>query len=524
MDKSTPRKAESAGPAVDMDRFRLRPFVEFLTEQGEVEVHDGPIPLVELGGHLDGNPKAVLFRQAGPEGVEVVGNLLGARSRIATAFGVAPDQLTPEVLKRLDAPQPAVQVAATEAPVQEVVLTGDEADLTRLPVHLQHGFDGGPYISAGIDFSVDPETGWTNVGSRRLMLRGRQEAGIDAVAPSDLRAIYLKAVGRGECLPVSFALGSHPIDFIAASMRLPVDEITLLGALRGVPVPVVKCVTNDIRVLADAEMVLEGYLDERGHVEAEGPYGEFYGYYGIMKQNPVFHLTAITMRRDALFQTMTISGRHLANTETAQIDTVRTEATIWKALQSAVREPVAVYAVSSSNGSNNVRVALRQRVPGEARNVIAAVFGSLADVKHVFVVDEDIDVTSDEQIEWALSTRFQADRDLMIQSNFRAVPIDPSLAGSRTGAKAGFDLTVPFGKVGAMEFTVPEAPPPPAAARFQTVRDALESEPMSFGALMAALGSDDGREIVRELDELRRQGLLTRLEHGEYALDTDGRG
>ena len=284
----------------------------------------------------------------------------------------------------------------------------------------------------------------------------------------------------------------------------------------------VKCVTNDIRVPADAEIVLEGYLDPRGHVEDEGPYGEFCGYYGIMKRNPVFHLTAIAMRRDAMFQTITISGRHLARTDTAQIETVRTEATVWKALLGAVREPVAVCAVPASNGSNHVRVAIRQRTPGEARNAIAAVFGCLADTKHVYLVDADIDVFSDHEMEWAMSTRFQADRDLVVQGNFRAVPVDPSLEGGRTGAKAGFDLTVPFGKVGSMAYTVP-TPPEAGTARFQTVRAALESEAMHFGALMAALGSTDGREVVHALDALRGEGALDRRDDGAYALKVPGK-
>jgi UbiD family decarboxylase len=115
-------------------------------------------------------------------------------------------------------------------------------------------------------------------------------------------------------------------------------------------------------------------------------------------------------------------------------------------LQQAVREPVAVCCTASSGGMYNVRVSLRQRNPGEARNAIAAVFCSSGDVKHVFVVDDDVDVFSDEQIDWALATRFQADRDFVMASGFRCVPLDPSLQGSRTGAKGGFDCTKPFGK------------------------------------------------------------------------------
>src|SRR5262249_20318928 len=161
------------------------------------------------------------------------------------------------------------------------------------------------------------KTAFTNIGIRRLMLRGRREAGVDLNSPSDLRAIYEASAAASVPLPVSFVIGSHPIDHLAAVMRLPSDDLALISALRDAPLAVVKGVTNDVRVPADAEWVLEGFIDPRGHVEAEGPYGEFLGYYGAVKRNPVFHLTAITRRRDALFQTSTIGGRWLARTDTA---------------------------------------------------------------------------------------------------------------------------------------------------------------------------------------------------------------
>src|SRR5207249_10303606 len=129
----------------------------------------------------------------------------------------------------------------------------------------------------------------------------------------------------------------------------------LMSLLRAAPLPVVKCVTNDVRVPADAEWVLEGYIDERGHIEPEGPYGEFLGYYGAVKRNPVFHLTAITRRHDALFQTASIGGRAMSRTDTATLTAVRTEVVIWQALANAVREPVAVHATTSSGGNCNIR-------------------------------------------------------------------------------------------------------------------------------------------------------------------------
>jgi UbiD family decarboxylase len=506
-------------PAPDLEKFRLRRFAEQLIEAGELDVHEDPIELMNVAQILDGNPKAVLFRKAGPEGAELFGNAIGSRTRLAAAFGVEPAKLAEELTRRMASPRTTIEIPSNEAPVHEVILTGNDADFTRLPVHLQHAMDGGPYISAGIDFAIDPETGWVNVGSRRLMLMGRKTAGLNLAAPSDLRHLYQAAVARGEKLPVSFTVGSHPSDFMAAAMRVPVDEIALIATLRGAQMATVRGVTNNIPVPADAEIVLEGYFDERGYASPEGPYGETFGYYGVMKLNPVFHLTAITMRRDALFQTATISGFRIGNTDTAQIASARTEALVWNALRTAVREPVAVYCTASGAGVMNVRASLRQRVPGEARNAISAIHGSLANVKNVYLVDDDIDVLSDEQIDWAMATRFQPDRDLVISSGFRTLPHDPSLDGRKVGSKAGYDLTLPFGKRDALELSVPK-PPAPANTnrRFASVRDALDDGPKTFEALAAGMGSTDGREIVLALDEIRAQDRLTRMQNGEWAI------
>src|SRR5215470_8847373 len=504
---------------VDTERFRLRRFVEKLVQLGECEIHDKPIDMVDVASVLDGNTRATLFTSAGPDKQELVGNVMGSRKRLAMALDTDEKGLLPTLGERLQQPIPPVKVK--DAPVQEVVLKGDDADLTALPVHLQHGEDGAPYISASLDFAVFPDSGFTNIGARRIMLRGPRTAGIDLIAPSDLRAIYLEAATRKEPTPVSYVVGTHPADYIAAMMAMPpMDELDIAGAVRGAPVPIVKCVTNDVWVPADAEYVLEGYLDPKGHTEPEGPYGEYVGYYGVVKRNPVFHLTAITHRSDAPFQTATIGGRHLARTDTAQLTTVKTESAAWIALQAAVREPLAVYATPSSGGMYNIRVSLRQRVPGEARNAIAAVFASKADVKHVFAFDEDIDVFSDEQADWGFGTRFQADRDLLVASGFRCVPLDPSLAGARTTAKIGFDCTIPFGKTKSFEWSIPAAPVLPQRKRVATVFDALTEQPSSFVELMSALGSKDGRDVVRELDKLYASGRLGRQEDGRYVLKT----
>jgi 2,5-furandicarboxylate decarboxylase 1 len=516
------RRQEACMATIDTDRFRLRHFVEKLVDVGECEIHKAPIDLVDVAAVLDASPRAVWFEKAGPEQAELVGNVMGSRTRLARALNSEPRELLGVLSARLNRLQPPIKVSSQEAPVQQVVRKDDEADLTALPVHLQHAADGAPYISAGIDYALFPGTGFTNVGCRRIMLRGPRQAGVDLIAPSDMRAIYLEAAAKNEPVPVAYAVGSHPADFLAAMSALPsVDELAIVGAVRGVPVPVVKCVTNDIYVPADAEYVIEGYLDPAGHVEPEGPFGEYVGYYGVVKRNPVLHITAITHREDALFQTLTIGGRTLARTDTAQLSAMKTETAAWAALTASVREPLAVYATPSSGGMYNVRISLRQRVPGDARNAIAAVFGSHAEAKHVFAFDPDINVFSDEAVDWAFATRFQADRDLIVGSGFRVVPLDPSLGGARTGAKLGFDCTIPFGKANSLEFSVPSAPVAKPSPRHKSVAEALSAGPASFLDLMAALGSKDGREIVRELDALYAAQRLARQDDGRYVLKSN---
>ena len=511
--------ARSERLPIDLDRFRLRTFLEGLKDSGQLDVHAGTFPLKHVAKTLEESGNAVHFERAGHDQRALVGNVMSSRARMAKAFGVGMRDLLPEIRKRLAIPPQIVEIGRTEAPVQDVVMVGDEVDLSQLPLHMQHGKDGGPYLSAGLDFAHDSSSGWTNVGLRRFMLRGRNTMGIDLLAPSDLRAIFLAKLQAGEQLPLSVVVGSHPIDYFAGTMRLPVDELGLMSSLRGAPLPVVKCITNDIRVPADAEWVLEGYLGDEGYTELEGPYGEFLGYYGAVKMNPVFHVTAVTRRSDALFQTITIGGPAMSRTDTAQLSSLRTEVLVWRALESAVREPLAVYVPPATGGVFNVRIAVRQRVPGEARNAIAAAFGCQANAKNVFVVDPDIDIFSDEQMEWALATRFQPHRDFVLATGFRTLPLDPSLDdGVKVGSKAGYDLTLPFGQTGRLESEVPH-PPRFEGRRFGSVLEALQDGPKYFEDLIAALGSEDGREVMMDLDALRQKGRLKReTKQGKYSL------
>src|SRR6201984_545730 len=286
MDTGTVR---SAAHGLDLEKYRLRRFVERLIDMGEVYVRDEPVPLTALSEMIEASERAQLFNRAGPERVEIVAKTAGSRRRLAAAFDVTEEQLPESYFKRLSIPQAVVELPSSDAPVHQVVIEGSDVDLTKLPFHPQHAFDGSSYISSAIDYTIDPISGRRNVGGRRLSLRNRTEAGTNVTAPSDLKRLYTACVARGERLPVTFTVGAHPVDFFAATTRREGDELALVATLRGEPTAVVKSVTNDILVPADVEMTLEGYFDERGYVEPEGPYGEYMGYYGSIPHDPGFH-------------------------------------------------------------------------------------------------------------------------------------------------------------------------------------------------------------------------------------------
>src|SRR5579863_3091964 len=515
----------SPAASIDFDKYRLRSFVDRLIDLGEVEVHDKPVALTGVSSIIEGTEKAVLFKKAGPEQVELVAKTAGNRKRLAAAFGVTESNLYDEYFKRLGSPQPLVEVPSGDAPVHQIKITGKDVDLSKLPFHPQHAYDGSCYMSSAIDYVIDPATGRRNVGSRRLSLRNRYECGTNVTAPSDLKRIYTACVARSQKLPVTFTVGAHPLDFFAATTRQPGDELGLVANFRGEPAAVVKSLTNDILVPADAEMTLEGYLDERGYVEPEGPYGEYMGYYGSIHMDPVFHCTAITMRSDVLHHTLLHGTAFLLDqTDSANISAMRVEADAMKILKATVREPVAVYLRSVSGGANTLRVSIKQRSYGEAKQAIAALFGGIMRLKHVYVFDEDIDIHDERQVDWAMGTRFQADQDMVILQGILGMTMDPSLNGRRTGAKSGFDCTKPFGRDGQIPMTRCASRVFKGPARYQNVEQALSASPMFYADIVDALGSDDGREVACALDELRQAGKLGRDRDGRYHLQTATRG
>jgi 2,5-furandicarboxylate decarboxylase 1 len=168
---------------LDLDRFRLRRLVEQLTQVDGVEVHDEPVALAGLSSIIEASDKAILFRKAGPEQLELVAGVMGSRRRLAIALGVEEKESLREYMHRMANPQPHFEVPSSDAPVHEVILTGDDIDLTKLPFYLQHDLDGGPYISSAIDFSVDPATGKHSAGPRASLIPAAGRGGTGRQGP-----------------------------------------------------------------------------------------------------------------------------------------------------------------------------------------------------------------------------------------------------------------------------------------------------------------------------------------------------
>ncbi|MGE0627217.1 MAG: UbiD family decarboxylase domain-containing protein [Hyphomicrobiaceae bacterium] len=511
--------------AIDFDKFRLRCFVERLIEMGEAEVHDEPVALADMSGIIEATDKATVFRNAGPQRLEIAAAVSGSRRRLAAAFGVGEREIAREVMRRLGNPQQIVEVPGKDAPVQAAVMSGEAIDLTTLPFHLQHEHDGGVYISSGLDFTIDPATGKRNVGARRLMLRGRRHMRTNLTDSSDLKLMYLKAVERKERLPIAFVVGHHPIDFFTSGLKIPTDEFQLLATLRGAPIPMVKCVTSDILVPADAEMVIEGYIDEQGYREMDGPYGEFWGYYGAMHIDPVIHVTAITHRGDVLHQTTLHGPARLSRQEASHTTSVAAEMVSTRALREAGIEAAAIHSPPAAPIFHTMRVALKDATPDKVRTTMEALF-RVKGVKNIHIVDDDVDVFDDEAMTWAMATRFDPERDVVVSLQKQvAFYADPKADPDGLVHKIAYDLTDPTSRSTQVRFARPRPPVIEARGSNAGVRQALEAGPKYFIDLMAAVGSRDGREVALELDALRESGELTRLDNGEYALmsQTPGR-
>jgi len=335
--------------------------------------------------------------------------------------------------------------------VHEVVRLGEEVDLTRVPLLTHYDVNAAPYITAGIVVAADPDTGVRNTSYNRLMLAGKRELRIFMAVGRHLWTLHNKAERRGEPLPIAIVIGVHPLFSLGAQAFTPStdDEYAVIGGMMGEPLRVAKAKTVPILIPADAEMVIEGRI--LPHIRREeGPFGEFTGHAVSKDERQVIEVTAITYRKNYIFQDV-----HAGYTEHKLMGAVPREAALIKAVHQTVPTVKNVCMPVSGNCRFHAYVSIAKRTPGQAKNAICAAFAADMLLKHVIIVDDDIDVFDEEQVLWAVSNRFQADRGLVVISNAQGSELDPSAGPGGVNAKMGLDATKPLSGF-APELRVPD--------------------------------------------------------------------
>ncbi|MEO9162162.1 MAG: UbiD family decarboxylase [Casimicrobiaceae bacterium] len=392
--------------------------------------------LAAIAKRLDG-VKAAFFPHPGGHAIPVVSGFMSKRAWIAEALGVREGDLLQHVRRAVESPLPWREVQADAAPAQQVV--HDHVDIrTLLPIPRHNEHDSAPYISAGLVIARNPKTGVQNVSINRIQINAPDRMAM-LILPRHLHAFHGAAEEAGESLPVAVVIGASPAALLASQAVLPIDhdELTVAGALEREPLQVVKCQTSEVRVPALSEIVIEGHLLP-GARELEGPFGEFPKYYSPQEKREVIAIDRVTHRRNPIYHTIVPAAmEHLL------LGGIPREATLLSHLKRSFPNVTDVHLAVGGVCRYHLYVQMKKAREGEPKNVIMGAFGGHYDIKQVIVVDEDVDVHDSEQVEWAVATRFQPDRDLVVVSGAQGSILDPS-TDRGIGAKWGLDATRPL--------------------------------------------------------------------------------
>ena len=361
----------------------------------------------------------------------VVTNVHAGRRRLASAIGSEPRSAVATYLRRIERPIPPKEVAT--GPVKEVILKGDQVDLRALPQIVHHQDDAGPYLTAGITLAQDPVSGRLNCSFNRLMFIDKNHTSIHLTLAKHLWECYTNAEKLKQPLKLAVILGAHPAWSLGALNigSLDEEEFYLMGSLAGEAMEVVPAETMDLKVPARAEMILEGEIPPFERVD-EGPFGEFTGYSLGSRKREIFNVKAVTHRKDAWLHDISVGHiDHLL------LSTIPMEANLFRSVRAMVPSVKAVRIPAPFT----VYVSIEKKTEGQGKNAILAILGSDLYMKHVIVVDHDIDIFNDQRVQWAVGTRCQADRDVMIISNVGGSDLDPSNLKDGVSAKMGIDAT-----------------------------------------------------------------------------------
>ena len=385
----------------------------------------------------------VLFENIRDTDMPLVSWVAAGKKQLAAAFDTDESGVVDEFNNRQDNLIPANHVKT--GPVQEVVSQGDEVDLAKIPIPTSCEKDSGAYITIGVLMVRDPETGQHNMGVYRHRVHGKNLLSVGGPEPSSrLGHIYRKAEKENIPLEAAIFIGHHPACILASQCKQWVDEVEVAGALLNEPLDVVPAKTIDLEVPAFAEIVIEGKIPP-GTTETDGPFAEFTRYYGKPYQSALFEVSAITHRKDAIYQHC-----NPMFPEHNMWGLVPREANSLRRIKAAFPSVIDVRLPLGGLGRFIVYVKISKGYEGAGK--IAALAALAADpfLKIAIVVDEDVDIHDDMEVMWALSTRTQFDQALFQVPGAPASVLDPSnysldsrIGGGSLNTKIAIDATKP---------------------------------------------------------------------------------
>ncbi|HYC45633.1 MAG TPA: UbiD family decarboxylase [Burkholderiales bacterium] len=517
----------------------FRGFLGRLREERELRDITQAVDIRHVATLVDQADEALYFHKVLGYDLPIVSGIYRTPRRMALGMGCnTPVETEARLRQGLDHPVPPRYVET--APHKEVIQAGDDVDLFRLPIPMSSIYDGGPMITGGAVIARDPEHG-LNSGCYRFLVKEKNLTGIDIVTPNNMRLFAQRALEAGRPCPISISLGTHPIEMMGAGFRAPLgtDEMGIAGGIRGEPVELVPCETVDVPCVAGAEIVLEGEILPTGWVWPEGRFGEFTRLMGGLHWNPLVRITAITRRRDAVYYSLHMPWENTWLGAPTRYAAIRT------ALKNAGVQVKDINVTVGGCAFWHAVISIRKQA-GEGKNALLAAL-SVMDLKHVVVVDDDIDVFNGTDVEWAIATRVQGDRDVFVIPGTRAKPLDPSLPVMPpgvvpVGAKVGIDATIGEGiprerferisyayadRVKLDEYVAgktDEGPPGASAASSgvaalaQKIHALIEKAPLYYSEIVERFPEHDFQSITRAFGKLHADEKLWQDPRGRMCI------
>lgn len=419
----------------------LRSFLEVLRKNGEILDIDKEVDLThEIGSVIASlerkGAEAPYFANVKGQSVPVVGGVLADHRKIALALGCRVEEVSDRMEAALEANNPIQPITVEHPSFKENIISGDDVDMSAIPIPVHAPGDGGPFITAGVTISRSLDGGRQNCSYQRMHIKGKNESGIMINEWRHLKEFLDEAEEKKKNLPIAVAVGVDPTIMIAAGVRTELDEMVLASQLRGKPIELAKCHTNDLLVPAHAEYVIEGEIVS-GARQHEGPLAEFTGHYGLLWESPVFKITAVCHRNNPIWQTL--NG---ASHEHINLGNVLSREPALKKFTTYVSKNVKNVHIPPYCSGFMALISMDKSNEGEAKNVAMAAMVSHVNIKTVVVLDTDVDIYNPADVLWALANRIDPREDVFIVPNAQGHELDPASDEHGVQNKMGIDATL----------------------------------------------------------------------------------